>query len=628
MIARISIILTLAALMRRNVVGEEGFQKTNFILIMYDDLRNELSTYGRTHMITPNFDRLAAKSLVFDKAYCQIAVCNPSRDSMLTGLRPDTVGTYAFQSSFRPHVTLNQHLIYAGYNTAGYGKVSHWEVDDKMQWNFEQWDNRWYEYQMEELKLMNASTQPDKTRAEESFRDYEFATKSIGGLKKLAGDKSKHFMMAVGFKLPHLAVHLPYKYFEMYKNPDRMEAWKLSKKESKFPYSSPPVAYRCCANPKFQYMNEEGTKRAKEVLELGNINMPFTERMHDELMQGYAGSITFLDKQLGRLLDTIDDLQLWNNVTIVLTSDHGMHNGEKGLWEKWSLFDESARVPLMIYHPQSAHKGKHFSSPVELLDIYPTVLDLLQVDKSRASFCGGRGALCRHLQGRSLAPLVLGQPLPLANRMSAQFQNKDSIAVHHDLEENKERVAITQTWRCSHKETEGDAMKIAKVPIDNSNSLGEFFGMPQDKDNTDSSEPKKKPLRYSNWKDCDKNTVMRDTVLSVMGYSMRSNDFRYTSWYYWHKTKAVPKLDSPLFAEELYDVRGEKLEDFTHLELTNVAGRGLYKNVTAALRARLANIIRSEFLFSRPQLDKPRTSKRRTPASKEAIKERLGKYSL
>ena len=109
---------------------------------------------------------------------------------------------------------------------------------------------------------------------------------------------------------------------------------------------------------------------------------------------------------------------------------------------------------------------------------------------------------------------------------------------------------------------------------------------------------------------------------------MRSNDFRYTSWYYWHKTKAVPKLDSPLFAEELYDVRGEKLEDFTHLELTNVAGKRLYKNVTAALRARLANMIRSEFLFSRPQLDQPKTGKRRTPVSKEAIKERLGKYSL
>ena len=280
------IMMAITLLMWRSVTADDNFRKTNLIFIMFDDLRNELNAYGRKHMITPNFDRLASKSVVFDKAYCQIAVCNPSRDSMLTGLRPDTVGTYAFQSSFRPHVTLNQHLIYAGYNTASYGKVSHWEVNEKTQWNFEQWDNRWYEYQMEELTLMNASTQPDKTRPEESFRDYQFATKSIDGLKRMNADKTKYFMMAVGFKLPHLAIHLPYKYFNMYKDPERMQAWKLTKKESKFPYSSPPVAYRCCANPKFEYMNEEGTKEATDVVRLGNINMPFTERMRDELMQG------------------------------------------------------------------------------------------------------------------------------------------------------------------------------------------------------------------------------------------------------------------------------------------------------------------------------------------------------
>jgi arylsulfatase A-like enzyme len=199
------------------LTGALDVQKTNVIFIMYDDLRTELGAYGRKHMITPNFDRLAAKSVVFDKAYCQIAVCNPSRDSMLTGLRPDTVGTYAFQSSFRPHMSLNSHIAQAGYNTAGYGKISHWEWDDKKEWSFEQWDNQWYQYQQTELAFMNASTMPDKTRPEHSFRDWQFATKAISGLKRMATDASgKYFMLAVGFKLPHLAVHLPYKYFEMY----------------------------------------------------------------------------------------------------------------------------------------------------------------------------------------------------------------------------------------------------------------------------------------------------------------------------------------------------------------------------------------------------------------------------
>jgi arylsulfatase A-like enzyme len=126
-----------------------------------------------------------------------------------------------------------------------------------------------------------------------------------------------------------------------------MEQWRLEKREAKFPYSAPPVAYRCCALPRFSFLNQEGEREASHMVDLGNINMPFTTQMHDELMQGYCGSITFLDKQLGRLLDTIDEMQLWDNVTIVLTSDHGMHNGEKGLWEKWSLFDEST------YHSKS-----------------------------------------------------------------------------------------------------------------------------------------------------------------------------------------------------------------------------------------------------------------------------------
>jgi iduronate 2-sulfatase len=123
---------------------DSQLKPTNFIYIMYDDLRPELSIYGRDHMITPNFERLAAKSVVFDNAYAQISVCNPSRDSLLTGLRPDTVGTYSFQSSFRPHLIMPTRFAKAGYNTAGYGKVAHWEVDgDREIWNFDHWNGDW-----------------------------------------------------------------------------------------------------------------------------------------------------------------------------------------------------------------------------------------------------------------------------------------------------------------------------------------------------------------------------------------------------------------------------------------------------------------------------------------------------
>ena len=98
-------------------------------------------------MVTPNMERLAARSVTFDQAYCQIAVCNPSRDSLLTGLRPDLTGTYAFQSSYLPHLILPTHLSRNGYKTAGYGKIRHWESGDRKVWNFDSWEDKWYIYQ-------------------------------------------------------------------------------------------------------------------------------------------------------------------------------------------------------------------------------------------------------------------------------------------------------------------------------------------------------------------------------------------------------------------------------------------------------------------------------------------------
>lgn len=369
---------------------------------MYDDLRPELSIYNRQHMITPNFERLANRSVIFDNAYAQIAVCNPSRDSLLTGLRPDTVGTYGFQSSFRPHITLQHRLVQAGYNTAGIGKILHWETGDKKIWSFESFQNDWYKYQNDENNQMNSSVMPDKVWSEDKFRDHIFTTKAIQSLNKLT-KQSKPFMLAIGFKLPHLALHIPHKYFEMYKN--KSDSWKLTKKELRFPQSSPEVSYRCCAWPYFSSMNKEGSQKSAIRIPLGNINNPFTEQMHDELMMGYCGAVSYLDTQLGRLLDAVDGLKLWDRLTIVLTSDHGMHNGEKGIWEKWSLFDESTRVPLLISHPLSPLLGKHVTQPVELLDIFPTVLDLLGV--AVPDDCPS-DLLCRPPQGKSLAAAVLG----------------------------------------------------------------------------------------------------------------------------------------------------------------------------------------------------------------------------
>lgn len=331
----LSVILTVLS-----VLTAQEFKQTNLLMIMFDDLRPELSIYGRDYMITPNFERLAAKSVVFDYAFCQVAVCNPSRDSLMTGLRPDTVGTYNFGHSWPPHISFPTQLVRSGYNTAGIGKIFHWESTDRNIWSFDAWDNHWYDYQGAETAHMNASIMPDKVLPEEKFRDSLFVDRALSTWSKMVKEP-KPFMLAVGFKLPHLAIHVPYKYYEMYKG--KSAAWRLTKRELRFPYSSPEISYRCCADFNFQYLREEGRLRFNRTAPLGDINGHFPEDAHEELMHGYIAGITYLDTQLGRLLDFMDQNHLWETTTVVLSADHGMHNGEKNIWEKWTLFEESTR---------------------------------------------------------------------------------------------------------------------------------------------------------------------------------------------------------------------------------------------------------------------------------------------
>ena len=311
--------------------GKKKPHQTSLLFITFDDLRVELSIYGKLGIMSPNFERLAARSVVFEHAYCQVAVCNPSRDSLLTGLRPDTVGTYGFQSTYgtyNNHMVIPTRLQRSGYHTAGFGKIRHWDGLSHDVWD-ENFDGKWYDYQAEEWMFMNSSVMPDKVRAEETFPDHIFASKAIEALGRLS-KLDQYFMVAIGFKMPHLAMHVPYKYFDMYRS--RVHQWNATTDELRFPPTAPMVSFRCCADNSYRFMNEEGAKKANttHALQIANDSIPLT--VHQEMMWGYAAMITFVDKQLGRVLDAIDQLELWGNLTVVLTADHGMHNGEKGIW--------------------------------------------------------------------------------------------------------------------------------------------------------------------------------------------------------------------------------------------------------------------------------------------------------
>lgn len=590
-------------------------KQTNLLFIAFDDLRPELSVYGRNHMITPNFDRLASKSVVFDYAFCQIAVCNPSRDSLMTGLRPESTGSFAFQRSFAPNLVLPAQLDRSGYNTAAYGKIFHWEKNDKRIWNYDSWENGWYDFQNLERTWMNSSTMPDKFKPEEDFRDYQFTTKAIKTLGKLVKEK-KYFMLAIGYKLPHLAVHMPHKYYEMYKS--KTDMWRMSKKELRFPASTTEIGYRCCAEPEFGFMQDEGAVRTKKKIRMGDINFAFTNEMYDELMLGYCAAITFVDTQVGRLLDAVDKYQLWTNLTVVLTADHGMSNGEKGIWEKWNLFEETTRVPLMIAHPLSPFKGKHYKEPVELVDIFPTLNQLMKAPYNKQKVCS-QGWKCTKLQGKSLVPVLLGEEIysqnfkvaPEPNRSWYVSSSANAVVATslssggNSLSDKRvvmptmvHNMAITQVLRCAPLKAVEAYRKIieAQLELDNKNGANISSGAAAGK--ADSAVVGARRVgRKGLWGDCDINKKNQRDEIVVMGYSMRTTDYRYTAYFYYNKTTERPDWWRPPYEQELYDHKNETLADFTHRETVNLAHRPAYKVVVSSLHQRLVDFLRDKMVY-------------------------------
>jgi iduronate 2-sulfatase len=172
---------------------------------------------------------------------------------------------------------------------------------------------------------MNASTMADRVTPEEEFRDHLFTSRAIATMRQMQAQQQL-FMVGLGFKLPHLAVHVPFKYFDMYRH-KQQHMWRRRHKERVFPKSAPMVAHKNSAMQQFEFMNKDGAEKSIRKESIGRMNQPFSQQMHTELSWGYAAAVTFLDAQLGRLLDAVDELDLWGNLTIVLTSDHGMHNG-------------------------------------------------------------------------------------------------------------------------------------------------------------------------------------------------------------------------------------------------------------------------------------------------------------
>jgi iduronate 2-sulfatase len=344
-------------------------QKLNVLLIISDDLRDTVNCYGNQAIKTPNLDRFASRAVRFEHAYVQYPVCNPSRTSFLTGLRCEQThvvnNTTMFRSQLPDIVTLPQLLRQNGWHATSYGKVFHvGEVMGEIRAGWMDVGKSWDEGQMfqstprgrviEGRNLTGGKLKWCEWGATEGGDDEQpdgqTAQHSIATIEKLTSE-GKPWMVAAGFHRPHDPFISPKKYFDLYP-PGSLKIYHD-------PTNITPLAPLSIAGGAFS--------------EAFNA---FTDQERFEFQRAYYAGVSFMDAQVGRLLDTLDRLNLWDKTIVIFCGDNGYHHNERNWWNKNTLFERSCRVPLMIATPDSK-RGAVCHSLVEFVDLYPTISDYL-----------------------------------------------------------------------------------------------------------------------------------------------------------------------------------------------------------------------------------------------------------
>lgn len=344
-----------------------AIKRPNVLFIMVDDLRPALGCYGDAVAKTPNIDRLASRGTRFEHAYCQQAVCSPSRLSLLTGRRPDSIRVWDLKTHFRDAmpdvVTLPQAFKSVGYQTQSIGKIFHGggpPSKDGPSWTippqFDLVRDPKLRYATEE-NLAGKGLKRSATEVAEVADDYYVDGKVCNAAINELRERSKRgrFFLAVGFRKPHLPFCAPKKYWDLY---DRASI--PAPATSEHPKDAPELATR-------SWNELEGYT---DIPASGKLSVAKIQ----ELRHGYYACVSYIDALVGRLLDELDSLLLTDRTVVVLLGDHGFHLGEQGLWTKANNYELAARVPLIISTPKQsmaiAARGL-----VELIDVYPTLID-------------------------------------------------------------------------------------------------------------------------------------------------------------------------------------------------------------------------------------------------------------
>jgi choline-sulfatase len=359
----------------------------NVLFIVSDDLNTDLGCYGHELVQSPNIDRLARRGVLFEHAYCQYPLCNPSRASFLTGLYPTQTGVLENSTHFRKHqpdvLTLGQMFQQNGYYVARVGKLYHYGVplqigtdglDDKPSWHRVvnprgvDRDKLDLVHTLQKGQYGGTLSWLNIESEDQEHTDGLGATAAIKLLEEHHPEKTgKPFFLAVGFYRPHTPYVAPSKYFDLY---PREKITPIMERQGDRD-DIPPAA-----------LHDRPKQRELTIAQ------------RKEIIQAYYASISLMDAQVGRLLDTLARLELEDNTIVIFTSDHGYHLGAHGLWQKSDLFEGSCRVPLIVARPGNKHHGKSTVAITELVDLYPTLAELCQFD------------LPHHLAGNSVVRVL------------------------------------------------------------------------------------------------------------------------------------------------------------------------------------------------------------------------------
>lgn len=433
---RIIIALAILALAGSQAGAADKF---NVLFIAVDDLRPEMGCYGNTIVKTPNMDRLAAQGLVFNHAYCQQAVCSPSRSSLMTGRRPDETRVWDLETHFRVAlpdvVTLPQDFKANGYHCSALSKIYHHGYEDGRSWSEPHWYPNGKTIDTDPVDWTKRVTrkvpggvqeysnrpqpadndQPNKglektgkgdafeisPKNEDELPDGATAAEAVRRLHELK-EKKQPFFFAAGFLKPHLPFVAPKKYWDLY-DPEKIPAPSFDH----LPEGAPAYAG-----------HDNGELHNYANVPAGN---PIPEAFAKTLRHGYYACASYTDAQVGRVLDALQKEGLADHTIVVLWGDHGWHLGDHGLWTKHTNFELACRAPLIVSVPGQKSAGKKCDATVEFVDVYPTLADLCGIETPKG------------LAGTSLRPWIDDPSLPAKKVAISQYPRPASKAGGHPV---------------------------------------------------------------------------------------------------------------------------------------------------------------------------------------------------